>query len=94
MPIDPAEVRHVAKLARLSLDEDEVQRMSHDLGVILDHVAALATAPVDGVEPLVHAFPMPTRLRPDVPHEPLDRNDLLAAAPQVEDGMFRVPRIL
>ncbi|MBM3260272.1 MAG: Asp-tRNA(Asn)/Glu-tRNA(Gln) amidotransferase subunit GatC [Candidatus Sericytochromatia bacterium] len=94
MPIDPEEVRHVARLARLVLDEDEVTRMSRDLGVILDHMAVLAEVPVDDVEAPVHASPLPTRLRPDIPEPSLDRDALLAGAPRVEDGMFRVPRIL
>jgi aspartyl-tRNA(Asn)/glutamyl-tRNA(Gln) amidotransferase subunit C len=94
MPIDPEEVRHVARLARLVLDEDEVTRMSRDLSVILDHMAVLAEVPVDDVEAPVHASPLPTRLRPDIPAPSLDRDALLAGAPRVEDGMFRVPRIL
>ena len=94
MPIEPDEVRHVARLARLVLDEEEVQRMSRDLGVILDHMAVLAEVPVDEVEAPVHATPLPTRLRPDVPEASLEQGALLAGAPRVEDGMFRVPRIL
>ena len=94
MPIDPEVVRHVARLARLALSDEEVERFSHELGSVLEHVDALAHVDVTGVEPLVHPFALASRLREDVPAPGIDREKLLEGAPSVEDGMFRVPRIL
>ena len=94
MPIDPEVVRHVARLARLALSDEEVERFSHELGAVLEHVDALAQVDVTGVEPLVHPFALVGRLREDVPAPGIDRENLLEGAPSVEDGMFRVPRIL
>ncbi|MBM3267783.1 MAG: Asp-tRNA(Asn)/Glu-tRNA(Gln) amidotransferase subunit GatC [Candidatus Sericytochromatia bacterium] len=87
-------VRHVAKLACLALTAEEELRYTEQLGKILDYVRQLSELDTSGQEPTSHAIPIANVLRPDIPRPGLERADLLAAAPQAEQGMFRVPKIL
>jgi aspartyl-tRNA(Asn)/glutamyl-tRNA(Gln) amidotransferase subunit C len=93
-PITRADVEHVAQLARLALDDDEVERFTRELGVILEHAADIAALELDDVGPTAHPLPLENVLRPDEVEPPLPRDEVLAQAPAVEDGRFRVPRIL
>jgi aspartyl-tRNA(Asn)/glutamyl-tRNA(Gln) amidotransferase subunit C len=88
------EVAHVADLARLELTEEELDLFTGQLAEILDHAADVASLDLTGVEPTAHAMAVTNVLRPDVPAPCADRDELLAAAPSVEDHRFRVPRIL
>jgi aspartyl-tRNA(Asn)/glutamyl-tRNA(Gln) amidotransferase subunit C len=92
--ITRADVEHVARLARLALTDDEITRFTDELGHILEHAADLATLDLDGVEPTAHPLPLTNVMRPDEIRPPLPRDEVLAEAPAVEDGRFRVPRIL
>ena len=93
-PITRADVEHVARLARLALTDDEVARFTGELGAILEHAADLATLDLDDVEPTAHPLPLTNVTRPDEIRPSLPRDEVLAEAPAVEDGRFRVPRIL
>jgi aspartyl-tRNA(Asn)/glutamyl-tRNA(Gln) amidotransferase subunit C len=88
------EVAHVADLARLELTDEELDLFTGQLAEILDHAADVASLDLTGVEPTAHAMAVTNVLRPDVPSPCTDRDELLAAAPSVEDHRFRVPRIL
>jgi aspartyl-tRNA(Asn)/glutamyl-tRNA(Gln) amidotransferase subunit C len=88
------DVVHVARLARLGLTHDEIAALTDELGVILDHAAQLSALDTDGVPPTAHPLPLVNVLRPDDPRRGLPRDEVLAAAPAVEDERFRVPRIL
>jgi aspartyl-tRNA(Asn)/glutamyl-tRNA(Gln) amidotransferase subunit C len=88
------DVVHVARLARLALTDDEVATFTDQLAAILDHAADVEALDVDGVEPMVHPWPLRNILRPDEPGPVLDRDEVLAAAPDAEAGQFRVPAIL
>ena len=79
------EVEEIALLARLHLAPDEIERMGGELGAIIDHFAALAEVPTDGVPPMTHAVPMDLRLRADEPSPSLSSADALKAAP-ARDG--------
>ena len=92
--IGPDEVRKVARLARLSLTDVEVDQFSHQLSDILDHARDLDTLPLVGIAPLAHPLPLVNVFRADVPGTPLDREAVLAAAPAAENGQFRVPPVL
>lgn len=92
--ISPDQVRHVANLARLALTDDEVTRLADELGVILDHADDVAALDLEGVPPTAHPIPLENVLRPDEVRPSLDRDEVLAAAPEAEDGRFRVPRIM
>jgi aspartyl-tRNA(Asn)/glutamyl-tRNA(Gln) amidotransferase subunit C len=89
--IDRDQVLHVAKLARLRLDEDEVERMPAELSKILEHVETMNELDLDGVEPTSHVVDLTNVLREDVPRPSLDRETALAQAPDAADGGFRVP---
>ena len=88
------DVVHVARLARLELTDDEIERFSEQLGVILEHAQDIAELQVEGVPPTAHPVPIENVLRSDDVHRGLERDEVLAEAPAAEDGRFRVPRIL
>ena len=92
--ITPADVAHVARLARLDLTEAERARLVVELGAVLDHAADVAALDTAGVAPTAHPLPLRNVLRPDDPGPALDRDEVLAMAPRAEDGRFRVPPIL
>jgi len=84
-------VLHVAKLARLGLGEDEVERMAGELSGILEHVDRIAELDLEHVEPTSHVVELENVWRADVPHESLERDVALVQAPDPHDGSFRVP---
>ena len=92
--ITRAEVEHVARLARLALDGDEIDRYTTELAGILEHADDLAALELDDVPPTAHPLPLPNSLRPDTVTPTLARDEVLAEAPAAEDKRFRVPRIL
>ena len=93
-PISRDDAAHVAKLARLDLTDDELERFTGQLGVVLEHAADIAALDIADVPPTAHPLPLVNVLREDVPVPSLDRDEVLAQAPAVEDGRFKVPRIL
>jgi aspartyl-tRNA(Asn)/glutamyl-tRNA(Gln) amidotransferase subunit C len=88
------EVAHVARLARLDIAEDELDRFAEQLGAVLEHAADVAALDTADVPPTAHPFPLSNVLRDDLVRPSLDRDEVLAMAPAAEDGRFRVPRIL
>ena len=92
--ISPDDVRHVAKLARLDLTDDEVETFTGQLAAVLQHAEDVEALDVAGVPPTAHPLPLKNVFREDEPRAGLDRGEVLAMAPAVEDGRFRVPRIL
>jgi aspartyl-tRNA(Asn)/glutamyl-tRNA(Gln) amidotransferase subunit C len=89
------EVAHLARLARLDLDDAELDRLAGELEVILGAVAQIAeVTDAADVPPTTHAVPLENVTRPDVIVPSLPRDKVLAAAPAAEDGRFRVPQIL
>jgi aspartyl-tRNA(Asn)/glutamyl-tRNA(Gln) amidotransferase subunit C len=88
------EVRHVASLARLALDEPELQTMQAQLDSILDSMATLAKLDTEGVEPTQHAIAMVCPLREDVPRSSLRREEVLRAAARSDAGAFAVPKVM
>ena len=92
--ISTDDVAHVARLARLELRPDELESFTAQLGAVLDHAADLDSLDLDGVEPTAHPLPLSNALRPDEIGPTLDPDEVLAAAPAVEAGQFRVPPVL
>ena len=92
--ITRADVEHVAQLARLALTEREITSLTGELAAILDYAAEVSALDTEGVEPTAHPLPLVNVLRADEVRPCLERDEVLAAAPAVEDGRFRVPRIL
>jgi len=89
-----ADVEHVARLARLALTDDEVERLTDELAAVLDHAADVAALDLEGVPPTAHPLPLRNVLRADEVRPGVDRDEGLGAAPAAEDGRFRVPRIM
>ena len=89
--IDREQVLHVAKLARLRLSDDEVERMAGELSGILEHVEHISELDLDDVEPTAHVIEIENVLRPDKPRPSWPREDVLERAPDPADGAFRVP---
>ncbi|RTL08910.1 MAG: Asp-tRNA(Asn)/Glu-tRNA(Gln) amidotransferase subunit GatC [Acidimicrobiia bacterium] len=88
------DVAKVARLARLRLTDDELDRFTHQLSDILDHAADIEALELDDVEPMARPVPLSNVLRADEPTTPLDRDAVLASAPSAEDGQFRVSPVL
>jgi aspartyl-tRNA(Asn)/glutamyl-tRNA(Gln) amidotransferase subunit C len=89
--IDRDQVLHVARLARLRLTDEELERMPAELSKILDHVEKMDELDFEGVEPTSHVVDVTNVLREDLPRPSLPRERALAGAPDVADGGFRVP---
>lgn len=88
------EVAHLARLARLAVTEEELDTFAGQLDVILQAVARVGEVAADDVPPTSHAVPLTNVLRPDEVVPGLPREEALAAAPDVAEDRFRVPRIL
>ncbi|HMJ03950.1 MAG TPA: Asp-tRNA(Asn)/Glu-tRNA(Gln) amidotransferase subunit GatC [Conexibacter sp.] len=89
--IDRAQVLHVAKLARLALSEEEVERMSRELSAVLDHIEKIGELELEGVVPTSHVIDVVNALRPDEPRPSLPRDVALASAPEALEEGFGVP---
>ncbi len=85
-------VKHVAKMARLELNEADSAQYTADLSKIMTLVDELSSLPMEDVDAMADA--LPTVFRDDVVLKPLTRDALMANAPHEEDGFFRVPKIL
>jgi aspartyl-tRNA(Asn)/glutamyl-tRNA(Gln) amidotransferase subunit C len=88
------EVAHLARLARLAVTDEELDRFAGQLGAVLDAVARVGEATAEDVPPTTHAVPMTNVTRQDEVQPSLPRDVVLAEAPAAEDGRIRVPRIL
>jgi aspartyl-tRNA(Asn)/glutamyl-tRNA(Gln) amidotransferase subunit C len=89
--IDRDQVLHVARLARLRLEDDEVERMAGELSAIIDHVERINELDLDDVEPTSHVVEIENVLRPDEPRPSLPRERALEQAPDTDGAGFRVP---
>ena len=85
---------YVARLARIELSEDELDRYAGQLADVLEHAAAVSALDTEGVAPTSHPLPLRNVMRDDEVQPSLDRQEVLAEAPAAEEGRFRVPRIL
>ncbi len=88
------DIEHVAKLARVALTPDEVERFGAQLGTLLEHVSALEKLPTGDVPATAQVIPSRNVARADVPAPSLERDVVLGGAPSAQGAYFRVPRIL
>lgn len=88
------EVRHVAKLARLEMDPEQLARFTQQLEPILHYVAKISQLDVKDVEPMAHALPLHNVLREDVVEPALPLEKVLLNAPEADGAFFAVPKIL
>jgi aspartyl-tRNA(Asn)/glutamyl-tRNA(Gln) amidotransferase subunit C len=91
MSISRDDVLHVARLARLTVSDQEVDRMSEQLSTILGHVEALSKLDLAEVPPTAHALSIENVVRPDTARPSWPRDEVLSEAPAPQDGGFRVP---
>ncbi len=89
--LDREQVLHVARLARLELSEEEVERMAQELSKVLDHIEKIRELDLEGVPPTSHVVDVVNALRADEPESSLPVEVVLAAAPERIDGGFGVP---
>src|SRR3954452_25423566 len=93
--ITRGEGAHLARLARLALQDEELERLATPCHGKRGAVAKIGEViEAEGVRPMTHAVPIENVMRPDLVTPSLPRADVLAGAPAAEDGRFRVPRIL
>ncbi len=88
------EVVKIAHLARISLSPEEVVKFQKDLSTVLDYVAELNQIDVEGVEEITQVTGLVNAQRPDVARESASREALLAQAPEMKDGFYKVKAIL
>jgi aspartyl-tRNA(Asn)/glutamyl-tRNA(Gln) amidotransferase subunit C len=88
------QVRHVADLARLALDDGQLEQLRGQLERILGYAEQIGEVVTDDVPPTSHAYPLANVWREDVPCPSLSPEVALATGPAIEDGRFRVPRII
>lgn len=93
MPIE-IDIAHVARLARLALEPEDLERLSAELGVILEHAARVQAIDTGGVVPTAHPLGVANRFRDDVVAPSLERATVLAQAPSATDEHVRVPPAL
>ena len=91
MAITREQVLHVAKLARLELGDDEVERLTDELGAILDAVSKVSELDLTDVPPTSHPLAVVNAWGEDEPRDSLSLEDVVRNAPAVEGRMFRVP---
>jgi aspartyl-tRNA(Asn)/glutamyl-tRNA(Gln) amidotransferase subunit C len=94
MSVSTEQVRHIAKLARIAMSDDEIERLAPELNNILGWVEQLGEVNTDGVEPLTAVIDQKLRLRDDVVTEGNIRDEILANAPEAQHGFFAVPKVI
>jgi aspartyl-tRNA(Asn)/glutamyl-tRNA(Gln) amidotransferase subunit C len=94
MSVSSEQVRHIAKLARIAMSEDELDRLVPELNAIIGWVEQLDEVDTDGVEPLTAVIEQKLRLRDDVVNDGNIREAVLANAPQAQHGFFAVPKVI
>lgn len=94
MALSADEVKHVAMLARLALDDEDISSFADELSKILDYAQQVGEVAAEDVPPTVHPYPLTNVFRDDTPGETLDREELLAGAPEAIEQRFAVPQIV
>ncbi len=91
---DNINIPHLARLARLSLDDAAQARAADDLGNIIDMIDVMQAIPTDGIEPMAHPLDATQRLRADAVTEQVERAIFQNVAPETADGYYLVPRVV
>ncbi len=94
MSLTLEQVKQIAYLARIGIDDEDAGRYTHDLSSILEFVAQMNTVDTETIEPMAHPLDLPQRLRPDEVTEENQREKFLAVAPAVENGLYLVPKVI
>jgi aspartyl-tRNA(Asn)/glutamyl-tRNA(Gln) amidotransferase subunit C len=94
MSVTNEQVRHIARLARIAMSDEELERLVPELNNILGWVEQLGEVNTDGVEPLTAVIDLKQRLRDDVVNDGNIRDEILANAPDAQHGFFAVPKVI
>ncbi|WP_293395492.1 Asp-tRNA(Asn)/Glu-tRNA(Gln) amidotransferase subunit GatC [Nevskia sp.] len=94
MSLSPEQIRQVAQLARLELNPEQVEPYARQLSNILEMVDRLSSVDTANVSPMAHPLDMVQRLRPDTISETDRRDDYQAIAPETQDGLYLVPKVI
>ena len=94
MSLKPEDVKNIAHLARLAISDDSIADYTRDLTRILDLVAQMNQVNTDQVQPMAHPMDAQQRLREDVVTEPNQREKFQSIAPDIEAGLYRVPKVI
>ena len=94
MSVNTDQVRHIARLARIAMSDEELERLVPELNNILGWVEQLGEVDTDGVEPLTAVIDQKLRLREDVVNDGDRRDAVLANAPEAQHGFFAVPKVI
>lgn len=94
MSLSIADVRRIARLARIRVTDAEAAQTQNQLNGIFGLIEAMQGVDTTGIEPMAHAQDLSQRLRPDVANEPNRREVYLALAPQTENGLYLVPKVI
>jgi aspartyl-tRNA(Asn)/glutamyl-tRNA(Gln) amidotransferase subunit C len=94
MSVSTEQVRHIAKLARIAMSDEEIERLAPELNNILGWVEQLGEVNTEGVEPLTAVIDQKPRLRDDVVTDGNIRDEILANAPEAQHGFFAVPKVI
>ena len=94
MPLEKAQVEHIARLARLKLSPEEIEKLTPELAVIIEYFEQLQLVDTDGVEPRDQFVSAENVFREDTPRPSLSRKEALANAPESDGEFFLVPRVI
>jgi aspartyl-tRNA(Asn)/glutamyl-tRNA(Gln) amidotransferase subunit C len=98
MSLTPDQIQRLARLARIALQDDEIETVRAQLNRVLALIETMQAVDTRGIEPMAHALdahlPMGQRLRPDAVTEPDRRSLYQSVAPAVEDGLYLVPKVI
>ena len=94
MSLKNEDVKNIAHLARLAIDDNQIEQYAQDLSSILDLVEQMNQVDTEGVQPMAHPTDAQQRLREDVITEPDQREKFQAIAPDVANGLYRVPKVI
>ncbi len=94
MSVDAATVRRIAHLARIAVDDGEIEHLRGELNAILAFIEQLKEVKVDGIEPMTSVTPMQLKMRKDEVTDGGEAAKVLSNAPQSEDGFYLVPKVV
>jgi aspartyl-tRNA(Asn)/glutamyl-tRNA(Gln) amidotransferase subunit C len=94
MTLTAGDVKKIAYLARLGIDQQDIESYAHDLSDMLELMKQMGQTDTDGVTPMAHPMDQSQRLRNDEVTEANNRDNFQAIAPQVEDGLYLVPKVI
>ncbi|MBR73154.1 MAG: Asp-tRNA(Asn)/Glu-tRNA(Gln) amidotransferase GatCAB subunit C [Rhodospirillaceae bacterium] len=94
MPIDKATVQRISRLARIHIDDNEIEVVAKELNGIIDWVEQLKEVDTDSIEPMTSVVELKLPKRKDMVNDSADRQELLSNSPESEDGFFVVPKVV